>query len=287
MRVELEGVRIFADIEGSALGIGPDGQYREKPTLVLVHGGPGFDHSVFRPYYDRFADVAQVIYFDLAGHGRSDLADEGRWNLAAWGRDIKLLCDHLGVEKPVVVGVSFGGFVAMSYAAQFPDHPGALVLASTAARTDLERKLDAFEQSGGPKAREVAEAFWRHPDDATVAAYMEVCMPLYSPPDPPAEPPVRVIMRLESFFHFTGDGREMMTYDYREALGKVACPVLVVSGGLDPITPPGDAAEIMAALPPGLGRLAAFPGCGHGVERTDPEGYERLLREFLAEQSGS
>ena len=286
MRVEIDGSKVFVDIQGAGLGIGADGQYYEKPTLVVVHGGPGFDHSVFRPYYDRFADVAQVVYFDLTGHGRSDLGDPTRWNLAAWGREVKSLCDCLGIQRPVVAGVSFGGFVTMSYAAQFPDHALGLVLASTAARTDMDRKLAAFEAAGGSRARTIAQAFWATPDAANVAAYQEVCMPLYTPPGTVVEPTSRVIMRLESFYHFTGAGREMMTYDFRPALGAVQCPVLVVSGGLDPITPPGDSAEIIACLPPGLARSQVFPECGHGVERTDPEGYERVLRGFLAELSG-
>ena len=43
---------------------------REKPTLIVMHGGPGFDHSAMRPDFDPFADIAQVIYFDHRGNGR-------------------------------------------------------------------------------------------------------------------------------------------------------------------------------------------------------------------------
>lgn len=283
MRVEVNGLRLFVDIQGTQLGIDAAGAYFEKPALVLVHGGPGFDHSVFRPYYDRFADVCRVVYLDLAGHGRSDEGGPDRWTLASWGQDLKGVCDALEITRPIVAGVSFGGFVAMSYAAQFPDHPAALVLASTAARTDLPRKLSAFEALGGLEARAAAEAFWTRPTDANVATYMRVCMPLYSPSSGPEDTSSRAIMRLDPFYHFTGSGREMMTYDFRGALRSVTCPVLVVSGDLDPITPPGDSAEIMDALPVEWSRLAIFPGCGHGVERTDPDGYEHALRKFIAQ----
>ena len=72
MRVSISpGLRLFVDIEGA--GWIPEGPaLREKPTLVLLHGGPGYDHSSFKPLFAQLADVAQVVYVDHRGHGRSD-----------------------------------------------------------------------------------------------------------------------------------------------------------------------------------------------------------------------
>ncbi|HPK33106.1 MAG TPA: hypothetical protein PK510_11820 [Ottowia sp.] len=72
MRVEVEpGVRLFVDVVGS--GLRPDDQEMvPKPTLLFLHGGPGSDHSSFRPYVDRFADSHQVLLVDHRGNGRSD-----------------------------------------------------------------------------------------------------------------------------------------------------------------------------------------------------------------------
>ncbi|MFO0296633.1 MAG: alpha/beta fold hydrolase, partial [Pseudomonadota bacterium] len=72
MRIEIEpGVRLFVDIEGAALV--PDGPVmREKPILLLLHGGPGWDHSGYKPRFAQLADLAQLVYLDLRGHGRSD-----------------------------------------------------------------------------------------------------------------------------------------------------------------------------------------------------------------------
>ena len=72
MRIAVEpGVRLFVDIEGT--GLVPDGPHmREKPTLVLLHGGPGYDHSGFKPLFSQLADIAQIVYVDHRGHGRSD-----------------------------------------------------------------------------------------------------------------------------------------------------------------------------------------------------------------------
>ena len=71
MYVLVNDVKLFFDVEGAKLR--PDGAVmREVPTLLLLHGGPGFDHSGCKPAFTEMAAFAQVIYLDLRGHGRSD-----------------------------------------------------------------------------------------------------------------------------------------------------------------------------------------------------------------------
>src|SRR5262249_45699127 len=134
MHVSIGDARLFFDVEGAKLV--PDGPVmRERPTLVLLHGGPGFDHSSYKPAFCARAGGAQVVYLDHRGNGRSDRGDPAQWNLAQWGDDVRAFCDALSIEKPVVYGVSFGGMVAMAYGTRHPDHPGKLVLSSTTAKT--------------------------------------------------------------------------------------------------------------------------------------------------------
>ena len=72
MQVQVNGTRLWFDVDGAALV--PDGpSMRERPTVVLVHGGPGgYDHSYFKPAFSRLTTVAQVVYLDLRDHGRSE-----------------------------------------------------------------------------------------------------------------------------------------------------------------------------------------------------------------------
>ena len=282
MFVHVNGARIFFDTVGSQFAI--DGEKMvERQSLIVMHGGPGFDHSTMRPYFDRFADTHQVIYIDHRGNGRSGGGPE-TWNLAQWGDDVKALCDGLGIEKPVVFGQSFGGMVAIAYAIRQPGHASKVVFSSTAAKIHLDETFDILESRGGKEARRVAEAFWLKPDDAAFAEYLRVCMPLYNPPNTPAagqaEARRRAIMRPEVTRFFSLG--EMMTMDMREGLAKVQCPALVLAGGYDPITPVSCAREIFEALPKGVGRLEVYEGAGHGIYRDEPERAEKLLREFFA-----
>jgi pimeloyl-ACP methyl ester carboxylesterase len=279
MHIDVNGARIFFDVVGPQLV--PDGdRMTERPTLIVMHGGPGFDHASLRPYFDRFADTHQVLYIDHRGNGRSG-GERETWTLAQWGDDVHGLCQALGIEKPAVLGQSFGGMVAMSYAARHPDGPSKLILSSTAGRMNLPATYAMMEKLGGAEAARIAEAFWSAPSAEGADAYMATCMPLYNPgPPQDGSSRGRAIMRREVMFHFI-EG-EQRTMDLLTPLAAVRCPTLVLAGGLDPITPVSCSEAIMAALPKGLGELVVFDGAGHGAYRDEPERGEAVLRKFLA-----
>ena len=287
MFVDLGGQRIFFDVVGAKLA--PDGAaMREKPTFIVMHGGPGFDHSGLRGAFDAFADIAQVIYIDHRGNGRSVPSDPARWTLAQWGDDVRALCDVLGIAKPIVLGQSFGGMVAQAYATRHPGHARALILSSTAARMDLSASFDLIEAKGGREARAVAERFWTLGDDEAFATYMRVVMPLYNTTVGEADVRARAIMRPEVYRHFSLPGREIHRMDFRSALSEIDCPVLVLAGAEDPITPPHLAREILMCLKAGLGALEILDGCGHGAFRDDPARALGVIRQFIVGlQSGA
>src|SRR3954447_11896927 len=153
MHVRVNGVRLFFDIEGASLT--PDGPaMRKKPTLLMLHGGPGADHSIYRPDYAGLADIAQVVYLDHRGNGRSEDGPKEAWTLSQWGDDVRAFCDALGIVNPIVLGASFGGVVALAYATRYPVHPSKLILISTEAAggSHREQRVALFERFGGPEA---------------------------------------------------------------------------------------------------------------------------------------
>ena len=160
---------------------------RERPTIILLHGGPGFDHTPYKAYYSSLTEIAQVVYYDHRGNGRSEDGPQDRWHLDQWADDLKTLCDVLGIERPVVFGASFGGFVALNYALRHPDHPARLVLSSTTARIHLERSLAMFERLGGAEARSVAARFFAEPTADHRDEYLRVCGPHYTQRPQPEE----------------------------------------------------------------------------------------------------
>ena len=150
MKIQLNGINLFFDVEGASLRANGDAM-REDPTVILLHGGPGADHSIYKPDFTALTDVAQVIYLDHRGHGRSDDGPPKLWTLAQWVDDLVAFCDALGIVKPVVYGASFGGMVAMAYATRHPEHAGKRVLVSTSAQatSHTDAKVAMFTRLGG------------------------------------------------------------------------------------------------------------------------------------------
>lgn len=276
MRVQVGDGRLFFDVEGAKLV--PDGpKMRERPTLLLLHGGPGFDHSVHKPDFSPLADIAQIIYLDHRSNGRSDRTSKDRWTLTNWADDVRAFCEALEIEKPIVMGTSFGGFVAMAYATRHPDHPGKLVLCTTSAKWRLPRVLDAFERLGGKVARDAAKAFWEGPSPETVAEYLKVCFPLYNHNRRSSE--TRSVMNMELVFDFPR--REQNNFDFLPDLKRIKCPTMVMGGEDDPITPIADSEDIAAALPPEVTRFERFAAAGHGIVRDTPDRFLAVLRKFI------
>lgn len=280
MRIEIEpGVRLYVDIEG--LGLVPDGpQMREKPALICLHGGPGFDHSAFKPAFSQLSDLAQIVYYDHRGHGRSDARPRSEWTLDTWADDVVRLCDALGIVKPIVLGQSFGGFVAQHYLARHPAHAAKVILSSTSHHMGLERKVAGFARRGGAAAGELARQFWSQPNPDTWAAYWARCRDLYNTTTPPnGDAGLRVMANYEILLHFVAGEKQQL--QLLPGLARAQCPVLVMVGEEDPVCPLDDALEIAAALPPQWMQLARFPGVGHGAWRDDPKAAFAVLRQFM------
>lgn len=282
MLVSVNGVRLYVDIEGA--GLVPDGKaMRQKPTLVLLHGGPGADHSIYKPAFSTLADIVQIVYYDHRGCGRSEDGPRESWTLAQWGDDVKGLCDALGIEKPIVLGTSFGGFVAQAYATRHPAHAAGLILITTAAKVEFPEVYDAFARIGGPDAGAIAEAYWSAPSPETRAPYLATCLPLYGRwARESGDWQSRLIGRNDTGLHFNGPDNEQGRMDFRDGLANVPCPVLVMGGELDPIMPIAFSETIAASLPPGLVRFERFADCGHGIVGDAPDLAFRLIRDFIA-----
>lgn len=290
MHVLVDGVRLFFDVEGTKFV--PDGPVmREKPTLLMLHGGPGADHSIFRPAYSALADIAQIIYLDHRGNGRSEDGPRESWNLAQWGDDVRAFCDALGIADPIVLGTSFGGMVALAYATRHPAHPSKLVLISTEAAGGSypNRRVELFERFGGPEVGALARRrfleFRGHPDQASRDAWRRLAMPLYFriPRDP--DMARRAVNRSEVSQWFTQPGGESHSFDMFPELGRIRCPTLVLGGEDDPMHPIESQADIAAALPPHLVRFERFADCGHAIIPDQPERAMAVIREFIAQRS--
>jgi pimeloyl-ACP methyl ester carboxylesterase len=276
VRVRVGDVRLYFDVAGMELV--PDGSImRERPVVVCLHGGPGFDHSTLKPFLGPLEDEAQLIFLDHRGQGRSDESTPSRWNLDTWIDDVAAFCDVLGIERPIILGQSFGGMVGLGVAIRYPELRARLVVSSSLARFRPERALAMFEELGGEEARDVAARFFRNPNQESFDAFMVTCFPLYgrAPRDPDVR--ARVRFRPEVNFHFFGG--ELKTFDWFDDLNRIRCPTLILAGEVDPIATVLDHEELAAAI--SGSRLEVFSDAGHGVFRDKPDQALAIIRDFI------
>jgi len=276
MRVQVDDVRLYFDVVG--MGLVPEGPtMRQRPVVLCLHGGPGFDHSFLKHSLAPLQDEAQLIFVDHRGQGRSDQSAPDRWNLDTWIEDVRRFCDVLEIDRPVMLGQSFGGVVALGVAIRYPDLLEKLIVSSSIARFRLDRALPMFERLGGETARSVAQAFFHEPNQENLDAFMVTCLPLYNPTPLDPDMLARVRLRPEVAVHFFRG--EAFAYDWFDDLSRIRCPTLILAGELDPITPVADQRD-MASVIQGS-RLEVFPNAGHGVFRDRPEEALSAISEFI------
>jgi proline iminopeptidase len=283
VRVQVGDVRLFFDVEGS--GLVPDGPWmRRRPTILLLHPGPGFDHALYKIVLGpALAGHGQVVYLDQRAHGRSDPSPVEQLTLETWADDVRAFCDALAIERPVVLGHGFGAMVAAAYAARHPEHPRRLVLVNGAARVVPSRSVAAYERLGGAAAGEAAKMFHDEPNERTFAVFMRHAFPQTTSYDVTAEIAARATWNPDVLIHWRrhAPGR----IDLRGRLAAVRAPTLLLAGEDDPEMTPAGSTELLEALPVGLARLRTFPNARHGVFRDAPAALEELLAFLEREDS--
>jgi len=250
---------------------------RQRPTVVLLHGGPGvYDHSYFKPDFGRLAEHAQVVYLDLRGHGRSDWGNAGAWSFETCADDIRAFCDTVGIARPIVLGHSMGGPVVLLYGARHPGHAAGLVVQSGFARWDTPRMVEGFRRVAGDEVAEIAGRSYSGEEvpDEEWARVFSAFGPLLPDEEREGHTPKNLDLNTR--------GMELIRrLDIVDQLSQVDSPTLVSVGALDPVTPVAAAEEIVAALPEGIAQLELIDGAGHFTWMDAPERYWPMIMEFI------
>lgn len=280
MRVSIGDVRLYFDIDGPKFV--PSGPWLvERPTLLLLHPGPGFDHTVYKVQAGKvLAEFAQVVYLDQRGHGRSDRVPLEQLTMERWADDVRAFCDALSIEGPVVMGHGFGAMVAAIYAARHPGHASRLVLVNPAATIVTERSVVVYERLGGAEAAAVIRRFRDEPGEETFSRFLRTCFPLVTNYELSAELSVRADWTPEALIHWHRDVAP--TLDLREHFGQIQVPTLIIAGEDDPEMTLAGAEEAAAAMRPELVRFKSYPKARHAVFRDVSDAYYDV-RSFVLE----
>jgi proline iminopeptidase len=278
----------LARIDDTSLWVVRRGPAEGYPVIVL-HGGPGLDHHMFGDYLDPLAQRFQLLLVDQRAQGRSEQAPAQTWTLERMAQDVIMLARALHLERYAVLGHSYGAFVALQNAVDYPGMAAQTIVSSglPSARylEAVERNLAAFEPAS---LREQVTSSWDREADAKtqedVASLLHDQLP-YQFADP-FDP------RIEEFERRTAGGvfapdllRQFATSGYGaievdDRLGDIASPVLVLAGRFDRSCAP-EAAEAMARAIP-RNQLQVFERSGHMTFVEQNEDYLQVVGDFLA-----
>lgn len=252
MRAKIRDTELYFDVEGSELAIAGPHLY-QKPVFFVIHGGPGVDHTTCRPVLSPLSEIAQLIYFDHRGHGRSGRGNPDTYTLDNNVEDMEALRQYLGLQQISLLGFSYGGMVALAYASRYPQQVAKLIPVVTAPDARFLALAQAkLAQEGTPEQQAIAQLLWdgTFSSEQQLRRYFQLLGPLYSltfDPDKSMEAWHRVIYNPDAINQAFGGF--LKTYDIREQLPNICAPTLVIGAEQDWICPPLFSKEIAQAIP--------------------------------------
>jgi pimeloyl-ACP methyl ester carboxylesterase len=242
----------------------------DGPPLVLLHGYVGDGRTTWRPQLDGLADEFTVVAWDAPGAGGSSDPPEP-FGMADYADCLAGFIDALGLEKPHVAGLSFGGALALALYSRHPAVPATLILVSGYAGWTGSLPADIAQQRL-QQALVLAEL---SPEEL-----VGTLLPTMFSERAPAEA-VDAFGASMRAFHPAGV-RAMAracSEDLRDVLPKVLVPTLLVYGESDVRAPLSVAEDLHAAISGST--LVVLPDTGHLCSTEAPEAFNRTLRNFL------
>lgn len=261
------------EIDGLRVEVIGDG----APTLVL-HGGLGVDHTSYRTL-DALSDELRLIYLDHRGNGRSARPDPATLTMAGWADDARDVGRAVAGDAPlVVIGHSYGGFVAQELAIRDPQAVGALVLICT---TPGQLGTDEEPAPPGPPLPDEFAAMLSAPPatDDEMAVTMAALAPAYVHRADPV-----VLRDSMANTRFSGAamrrGFEVLAeWSAVDRLGAIVAPTLVIAGRHDPFTSWPQAHRIAARVPGA--EVVIFEDSSHFPWLDEPELFFATVRVWL------
>jgi proline iminopeptidase len=248
--------------------------------LIVLHGGPGLDHTTFRPYLDPLADHLRLIYIDERGQGRSDRVDPETLSLEVFAQDVDGLAEALGLERFALLGHSFGAIIATFHAIE-PGTAERYVISGGGDSTEaLEADVAASLEALGEDGKAIA-ASWEQEQtvqtEAELAELMRAQWPFHFAGPVPEGYGEDTVFSPDVLRHFSSAGYG--GFDYVSDLRRIDRPVLVVVGEHDRTTTPRAARVLAEGIPDS--ELVVLEGAGHMAFVEAQEPFLDAVRRFL------
>ena len=274
MILAVNGTRLHAETLG------------EGAATICLHGGPGTDSSglvrVLAPIAESLG--LRLVFYDHRGHGRSTWEPVEQCTQDQLVADIEGVRQALGLGPVHVLGISWGGFLGLMYAARYPRALRTLtVVGSAASRDFMTRAEENARREATPEQWTAYRALWDGTltDDDAFRRAFETIRPLYffdkrlAAASLMARADTRHRLAVRDFII----RHEYAAYDCRPELAQIECPTLVTVGRHDWICPVDQAEEIHTLV--AHSELAIFEQSGHSPHVEERPAFIERLGHFL------
>ena len=269
MQVRLpDGYEMFVEEVGSGF------------PLVVLHGGPGLDHTTFRPWLDPLGDEFRLLYVDERGQGRSERVDPETLSLEVFARDVDLLAEALGLERFALLGHSFGAIVTTWHATEVGTAAAYVISAGADGSGPMMADVEASLEAMGEQGVAIAETWEREQtveSEAELKELLAAQMPFHFHGEVPPGYGDETIGSPEVLRHFARIGYG--DFDYRPRLQSVRRPTLVIVGEHDRTTTTRAARVLHDGIPGS--ELVVVPNAGHMSFVEAQDRYLDAVRAFL------
>jgi pimeloyl-ACP methyl ester carboxylesterase len=249
--------------------------------LIVLHGGPGLDHTMFRPYLDALGDEYRVLYVDERGQGRSDRVDPATLSLDVFARDVDLLAEALRLDNFALLGHSFGAIITTCHATELGTAAAYVISGGADSTAALEADVAASLEALGDDGRTIAQSWEDEKTVETDEQVMELLrdqMPFHFHGEPPPGYAEETVPSPEVLRHFANAGYG--DFDYRPKLQNVDRPTLLIVGEHDRTTTPRAARALHGGIQGSALHVVRDAGHMSFVEQTDD--WLSAVRGFLA-----
>ena len=267
-------------LDGAPIAYEVDGDDKSLEPCIVLHGGLGLDHQLYRRTLAPLGDVLRLTYLDQRGNGRSVPVDRSTITMEQLADDVVALADHLGFDRFVVLGHSYGGFVAQELAIRHGGRLSGMVLVDTTPGQLGTGERERTEDAPAPPP-EVLEMMGSFPTtDAEMAEGMAQLMPAYF-----HAPEALDLERLDAGTVFRADamvrGFEVLsTWSSVDRLATITTPTLVCAGRHDVFTSWPQALRMAERIP--SAEVAFFEASGHFPWIEEPQHFFATMRRWLA-----
>jgi proline iminopeptidase len=251
------------------------------PCLVM-HGGLGLDHTYLRGL-DIISDVLDLVYYDHRHNGRSGRPPLESVTHAQLADDAEGLRQHLSLGKVVVLGHSYGGFIALEYALRYPASVSHLILLDTAPVFNYGEEImnNAMAKAATPAMLEALTA--SSSNDEAMKSMLKLLLPLYFYQYQPAYDALFADIITCAAIEEQQE-KILSTYNMLPYLHEIGCPTLLLVGRDDFICPPSQAQLMHAHIP--QSRLVVFEQSGHFPWIEEPALFIQTVKEWLERDKG-